>query len=377
MKKQRLLLDRIFSLLTLLGIFSLGLAFFYFSNGLNIKNLVSNTPIAKHKSNPRNLPSSQFNGWIAWWDEENTINSLKKSSKFLTSISPVWYRIDKEGKLQKIPHKQEALIKNIARQSNISTIPTITNEFDSARVLAVVNNSDIAQKLSEELANLATESNYRGFDIDWEEIDPKYQNSFSIFIQKLADFLHTYNLVLTVSVHPQTGESDREVAKGYNLAGLSKGADSIKVMAYDIHNQNSSPGAIIPFAYLAKILDYTSSIVPPEKLILGVPSYGYDWEIGGKNPAEAVSFLQADERIKKYNGNITRDPESNSLVGNYNLDGKKHTIWFEDNQTLSKIIDKARSFGVYQFSFWRIGAEDSKIWDSFSPKLQPSSAPTE
>lgn len=347
MKKPYRFLNHLSYTATLLGLFGLAAAFFYFSNNLNIKTLLGRVDPA--------LPPLQFNGWIAWWDEGNALKSLQASSRKLTSVSPVWYKIDTEGKLQIIPHS--------LGRSEIKTVPAITNDFDPKRVSKIINNSDISQKYYEELANLAVSNEYQGFDIDWEEINPEDQQSFGLFIQKLADFLHTYNLVLTVSVHPQTGEvSDRDVAKGYNLAELSKSADALKIMAYDIHNQNSEPGAIIPFSDLIKILEYTSKVVPSEKIILGIPTYGYDWESGSKN-AEVVSFKEASDKIKKYNGNIHRDVESGSLVGEYVLGGKNHSIWFEDSETINKIIDKAKSFGVYQFSFWRIGAEDPEMWD--------------
>lgn len=359
MRKSYRLLTYLRVYLTLLGFLILAFVFFYFSNGLNIKNLLQETPVG-HLTYLKPVPATQLNSWIAWWDEEKAVGTLKKNPK-LASISPLWYKIDKQGNLQTIPHFLEGPIKDIARQSNIKLIPAITNDFDPERVSKVINNTDILQNFMEKLANLAAGSNYQGFDIDWEEINPQDQQAFSLFIQKLSGFLHTYNLALTVSVHPQTGQpSDRAVARAYNLAKLSQNSDALKIMAYDIHNQNSAPGAVIPFGKLIEILDYTKSVIPAEKTILGIPGYGYDWAEGQKGTA--VSFAEASDRIKKYDGSIQRDTESYSLAGNYISDGKKHTIWFEDAQTIGKIIEKARSYGIYRFSFWRLGVEDPAVW---------------
>lgn len=369
MKKWRKLLVHLRSTLTLIGLLSLASALFYFSGGSSIKNLLSENIGRASKL----TPPSQFSGWIAWWDEENALNSLQKSSKTLISVSPVWYKIDSDGNLAEIPHKLEAQISALAQQANIKLIPAITNDFDPKRVSKVINNSDAFQIFAEDLANLATSKNYQGFDIDWEEISPKDQQAFNLFIQKLSEFLHTYSLSLTVSVHPQTGQSsDREVARSYNLAELSKNADAVKIMAYDFHNQNSNPGAITPLNELSKVLKYTISIIPTEKIILGLPTYGYDWEIGSGKAAQAVTFTEAIERINKNNGQTARDQKSYSLIGSYSIDNRKHMIWFEDIQTISKMIETARETGIYQFSFWRIGAEDPDLWTKLTPNPTPS-----
>lgn len=318
--------------------------------------------MAKLKSTPKPVPASQFHAWIAWWDENNALNSLVKNTQSLNSISPVWYELNSEGKLQATNHKTKTAITAAAKQANIKIIPVIANNFDPVRVSKVINNSDTSRLFIEELANLATTENYQGFDIDWEEINPADQQSFTLFIQKAAELLHTYNLTLTVSVHPQTGQtSDREVAKAYKLAGLSQTADTIKIMAYDFHNPNSNPGAITPFIELKQVLKFSTSIIPTEKIILGLPTYGYDWPANGQK-GSAVSFLQAQEIIKKYNGQVTRDTNSDSLVGNYNFAENSHQVWFEDAQTINKMVEIARSYGVYQFSFWRLGVEDPEVW---------------
>lgn len=346
---------RIKSAVTLIGLFILSFIFFYFSTGVSFKNLFTKTK--------EPIPPSEFNGWIAWWDEGSALESLNKNPTVFRSVSPVWYKINEHGTIEKIPNNLENQLTSAFKQQNTKLIPTITNDFDSRRTALVLNNSDIYADLIESLKTLAINSEYQGFDIDWEEIDPNDQPAFTFFIQKLADTMHKNNLLLFVSVHPQTGKiTDRIVAKGYKFKELSESVDGLKIMAYDFHNQNSKPGAITPFAELTDVLDYTSSLIPSKKIILGLPTYGYDWEKDSKKTAEVVSFKQASERIKMHNGQTQRDPNSNALIGNYTINRQEHIVWFEDAETLGKMVTLARSYGVYQFSFWRIGAEDQNLW---------------
>lgn len=361
--KRTKLVKRISSVLTLIGIFLLSLIFFYFFVGVNFRNLLIQPSLNLLKTTiQKPIPPSEFNGWIAWWDEENALADLNQNPQAFKTVSPLWYKINAEGKTERLSNSTEDWIKSFSTAQNIKLVPTITNEFDPNRIALVLNNTDIASPLIEDLKTLALNSGYQGWDIDWEEIDPKDQPAFTSFIQRLADAMHQSGLALTVSVHPQTGKpSDRAIAKGYNLKALAASADALKIMAYDFHNQNSDAGAITPFKNLTEVLTYIKSILPPEKIILGLPTYGYDWELN-KKPAEALSFQQAQDRIKTSSGQTERDPESNSLIGQYKINGKDHTIWFEDAETITKMVTLARSFGIYQFSFWRIGTEDPALW---------------
>ncbi|MBI2601279.1 hypothetical protein HYW42_04995 [Candidatus Daviesbacteria bacterium] len=356
--------------MTLVGLFIMASLFFYFSTGISIKNLLIGSNSTPLKKVQKPTPPSEYHGWVAWWDETNALDSLSENSGAFKSVSPVWYKINEQGTLEETPHKQGEQIKIVANKQTNKLIPTITNEFDSRRTSLVLNNSDKSQDLIESLKTLVLNSNYLGVDIDWEEINPKDQQAFTAFIKNLSEVMHQNNLTLTVSVHPQTGKfTDRAIARGYNLKALSESADAVKIMAYDFHNQNSNPGAITPLSELTKVLKYTVSIVPTEKVILGLPTYGYDWEIGSGKAADAVSFTESLERVNKNNGQTTRDMESFSLVGSYTVDGKKHLIWFEDAQTISKMIEKARVTGIYQFSFWRIGVEDPGLWAKLLKKV--------
>lgn len=360
MKKKLKFNDRFLSTISLTGFFALALIFFYFSNGKEIKNLIFNSNLAVLEIQ-RPTPASQYNGWIAWWDEQSALNTLNKNPRVFKSVSPVWYRIDKTGKLEIIPHNIEPQVANLTKVNTVKLIPTITNEFDPVRTSLVLNNSDIYLPLIESLKSLCFNYNYQGLDIDWEEIDPKDQQAFTAFIKVLSETLHQADLTLAVSVHPKTGDSsDRAVVKGYDFKALSDSVDYIKIMAYDFHNQNSSPGAITPFEELTKILEYASSNINQDKIMLGLPTYGYDWETG-KQPAEVVSFNEATDRIKTSGGEVKRDPQSNELVGNYK-NPNEHVIWYGDAETLNKMVILARSKGIYQFSFWRIGVEDPSIW---------------
>ena len=83
-----------------------------------------------------------------------------------------------------------------------------------------------------------------------------------------------------------TGYDQRNLAQDY--AALGHSADRVVVMAYDWHWAFSAPGPIAPTWWVDDVLDYATSVVPPEKLALGVGLYGYDWS-GGQGSRHPVA----------------------------------------------------------------------------------------
>ena len=130
-------------------------------------------------------------------------------------------------------------------------------------------------------------------------------------------------------------------------------------MAYDFHYDESDPGPVTPLDNLVQVIDYSLSHVPPEKLVLGVPTYGYDWTNKG---GEALQYKQFLDLARQKNVTPSRDPISSAMTFVYKDQGAKHEVWYEDAQSTKTKIAYARSRGIYQFCFWRIGDEDPNTW---------------
>jgi len=77
----------------------------------------------------------------------------------------------------------------------------------------------------------------------------------------------------------------------YDIAGLAPSVDAFFVMAYDMNGSAPSPTAALTgsgFTDLDALQEYTA-VVPPSKVILGVPYYGYDWPTTGPDLGAAAT----------------------------------------------------------------------------------------
>lgn len=55
--------------------------------------------------------------------------------------------------------------------------------------------------------------------------------------------------------------------------------DHVAIMTYDFAWSGSAPGPIAPRFWIQNVYDWTVSVIPPEKVLMGVPAYGQNWQI--------------------------------------------------------------------------------------------------
>lgn len=338
--------------------------FFLFKENKNkYSSFLDTTTVRELEMTPETI---EMSAWLPWWKEQSAISSIEKNGNKLETILPVWYQIDPEGKLIETSSPNKEGIIDLAKKHDIKIYPTISNVFeegfDPDRISLILHNSDLQDILIEQLIDVAIEKSYNGWDLDWEEINAQDKDVFSTFLVKLSEALNKNNLGLSVTVHAQTGNSSDWVGtKGQDLQQIGEAANQVRVMAYDFHNSTSLPGSIIPVDKLNEVIKHNLKFIPTDKLVLGLPTYGYDW-VGSQGTS-----LQNDEivnLIENQDIKIQRDEESFSYHGEYIVDGINHSIWYENHETIDRKIEIANNSGIYQFCFWHLGGEDPLIWEN-------------
>jgi spore germination protein len=334
-------------------------------NQVGLENGLGKLPMPSFKEREAKKPL-EMSAWIPWWEEERGLVSMRNNSVELQVISPVWYQISDQGELQETESQYRGKIIELARSREIKIIPTISNAedfgFDSERVSEFLDSRERQENFASEIIRIAVDSGFDGWDFDWEEIFPEDKDSYSAFLGYLARKFEEIGLLLSVSVHAQTGEeSDWIGTKGQDLARIGQYADFVRIMAYDFHHAGSIPGSVTPLGKLAQVVEYSLSVIPVDKLVVGLPTYGYRWTMGG---GQSMQYAEIKENIAALGAEVYLDEESFSKWSEYNLGGVDYIVWFEDGQTLAKKISLVREYGIYQICLWHLGGEDEQIWEA-------------
>ena len=126
------------------------------------------------------------------------------------------------------------------------------------------------------------------------------------------------------------------------------------------------PIAIAPLNEVEKVIKYAVSVMPPEKVMMGIPFYGYDWTLPYIPKGEFATAVGNEEavQIALKNGAIIKyDELSASPYFNYTAENNlKHVVWFEDARSIQAKLKLASRYGLRGVSYWALGKPFTQNW---------------
>jgi spore germination protein YaaH len=161
----------------------------------------------------------------------------------------------------------------------------------------------------------------------------------------------------------------------YHNANLGQYTDAVFLMGYDYHGRKSpTTGGVSPFNDPTQ-LDVIDSVTifeayyPANKIILGLPFYGYEWPSESDYPGAstigtgmAVRMEDAIANAQVY-GRLW-DSNAHTPWYRYQSNGTWHQCWYEDEESLGLKLEYLNSTNLAGAGIWALGYEgnDANIW---------------
>jgi cellulose synthase/poly-beta-1,6-N-acetylglucosamine synthase-like glycosyltransferase/spore germination protein YaaH/peptidoglycan/xylan/chitin deacetylase (PgdA/CDA1 family) len=214
-------------------------------------------------------------------------------------------------------------------------------------------------RLVRELSDFVSQQHQPGIVVDFEQVPQSSMADFNRFIRDLGASLRSANLKLMVAL-PAADWS-------YDYKYLAAQADAMILMNYDLHYPTSDPGPIASQDWFVTNIQNITKLVAPEKIVMGIANYGYDWQAKSKaapHPiAQPVTFQQGIVTAVESETDVEFD--SDSLNPHYSYEDEKnnvHQVWMLDALTAYNELRAAERAGVRGTALWRLGMEDPSIW---------------
>jgi spore germination protein YaaH len=279
-----------------------------------------------------------------------------------------WYHSRPNGTLVSEGEKSDLVAE--AKGKGVRVLATVTNRknhrspFDAAIAGAILATAQTRSRHVDALVSLCLQKGYDGIDLDWEMVDPAQRDDLSLFVEELAGKLHAKDKLLSMPVFPKNSEpGDWDSQKSEDYTRLGKAVDEFKVMTYSFSGPWGKPGAQMPLDWADANLDFAESVVPPEKIYMGISFIGFDWS--GKS-AEIVSAKDVADLQERFLCRFRRDPGSKEVVLTYvDAHGRRHTAIYLDSRALAAkldllVKDHPRLAGI---AIWVMGEEQPEFWN--------------
>jgi len=236
----------------------------------------------------------------------------------------------------------------------------IGNKWRGDVVHRIITNPVKRERLINDLVKLLTRYHFNGVNIDFEELIETQNEVLSGFQKELYEKLHANNLLVTQDIIPFNEDYDYKTLSKYN--------DYLFLMAYDEHSSDGSAGSVSSQRWMEAAVDQMAKVVPANKIILGMAGYGYDWP--EKGPAETVTYQEALSNARESEAEVDFDNDTYNLHYSYYDDSdKRHEVFFTDAGTNFNTLRFATEFGLAGTALWRLGSEDSRLWDFYDKDM--------
>ncbi|MDY3619393.1 LysM peptidoglycan-binding domain-containing protein [Agathobaculum sp.] len=293
---------------------------------------------------------------------------LRRTLPYLTYLSVFSYGFDTAGRI--IPQNADLLTK-MARQYQVKPLLVLTTlgedgQFSGERAHALLRNPAARQTLMESLLQTLQGHGFAGVDVDFEYIPPEDAEAYASFISELRAKLTPEGLTVMVALAPKTSALQRGLLyEAHDYRALGMAADDVLLMTYEWGYTLSAPMAVAPVDKVAQVLNFAVSVVPADKIFMGIPNYGYDWTlpyVQGQSRARSLGNVQAVEQAIQVGAPIQFDETAQTPHYNYWRERAEHEVWFEDARSIRAKLALASEFGLRGVSIWNIMRYFPQLW---------------
>jgi cellulose synthase/poly-beta-1,6-N-acetylglucosamine synthase-like glycosyltransferase/peptidoglycan/xylan/chitin deacetylase (PgdA/CDA1 family) len=326
--------------------------------------VVNRHPLPAPLRGPKDRPLSI--GFYVNWDD-NSYPALKRALPHLDWVIPSW--ISLEGANLELKAEVDDRVLKLVQETkpDMPILPMIQNavegKWDGPGLARLLADPAARSARIDDIVAFLQSHKLQGLTVDFEEVPPSAQRDLRDFLTELSSALTAHSLALVLAV-PFDDDS-------WPYASYAQIADYLLLMGYDQHWDESAPGSIAGEDWFETILDKRMQELDPDRTIVAIGGYGYDWIKG--HQTQELTFEEAVLSAKDSEANIQFDPKTaNPHFSFIEDDGNRHDVWFLDGVTAYNEIEAGDAYRMAGYALWRIGSEDPSVWSVLG---QPYGAP--
>ncbi|WP_337020038.1 LysM peptidoglycan-binding domain-containing protein, partial [Oceanobacillus massiliensis] len=229
---------------------------------------------------------------------ETLENAAVKNSPYLTYLALFSYQVNRDGSLNPPPIGN---LRETADSNNTAMTMVVTNleegGFSDELGHIILTVQAVQNTLLDNIVNTATAGGFKDVHFDFEFLLAEDREAYNRFLRRARERLSQQNLLLSTALAPKTSaEQTGQWYEAHDYAAHGEIVDFVVLMTYEWGYSYGPPLAVSPINEVRRVIEYATSEIPSNKILMGQNLYGYDWTlpfVEGGPAADAVSPQQA------------------------------------------------------------------------------------
>lgn len=371
---------------------------------------------------PFSASAFEVSGWVPYWSGSRGTADARKNMSKLSMIHPFVFTITNDGGIKDLAGLSKSTWKRMiseAHKKDVLVVPTIMTSNTEA-IHHILSDEDTREEHIDAIMEVVKKGKYDGIDIDYEAKRASTAPYYSAFLKELKEALGSKVLSCTIEARTPAKDLYRTVPADIKYANdfveINKHCDRVNIMTYDQQradlslNDARKGSPYIPISdteWVEKVMKLTAQTIDKDKLVLGVATYGAEWELTvapewfkeykklwSLNPSYAIDTAKKEKVTPTRNAageiSYTYLPKSSkNTVGKYevpkgtpkgniaaaqalayaNDTGQNtivHVVWWSDAEAIKEKVELAKKLGIAGVAIFKIdGGEDKDIWKLF------------
>ncbi len=301
---------------------------------------------------------------------------LNQTMPYLSNLYIFSYGFTPEGYLIP-PILDDTFMISAARQFGSAPILTLTpfdatGQFSNYLISRVINNPEATVRLKDEIVYEIQTRGFEGLDIDFEYILAEDRAAFVDFVAYMQENISALGYPVSVALAPKTSDNQPGLLyEGKDYPRLGAVADYVLLMTYEWGYTYGPAMAVAPLNKVREVVEYALTVIPANKIHLGIANYGYDWKlpfVRGESKAVTIGNVEAVQIAIRNDVPILFDEIAMSPYFRYQIYSEEtgeteyHEVWFEDVRSINGKMQLIEEYNLRGFSCWQIMQLFRGLW---------------
>ncbi len=350
------------------------------SHNVTVLQLLQNNPFLSDRTYifPGDILVINYNQARKITTHGNTVpyinkNTLRKTLPYLTYLSVLNYTATNGGDI--VTYYDDTELIQITKEYGVMplmllTTLTVQGEANIRTAFDLLLNEEYQNRQIDNILIILRTKGYYGVNISLEYISISNFRLYEKYFMKLSTRLSAEGFLVFAIINPNITEVGDEIRyERADYTFLNQISHNIIFMNYEWAKSTNPPSPISSIYNINTYLNYLLGSIPPDKIIIGLATIGYDWELpysAGVSSVTSLTVERAIELARNVGAIIQFDEKSQTPYFTYsvmtNHQAINHIVWFIDARSINALLDLVTIHDLLGTGIWNITIYNPQLW---------------